>query len=90
MTPCAYIHDVTNYGCRESDDPQKAEAHLLDALKVYVREKWSALADDTRVKLAECYLQQNCDARFEEMKYSNVSIYTSFNALIILVQHFLI
>ena len=39
---------------RKASEPQKAEGFLLDALKLYVQEGWTSLADDTRLELAQC------------------------------------
>ena len=34
---------------------QKAEAFFQAALKVYVQDSWSVLADDIRIHLAQCH-----------------------------------
>ena len=56
------------YYYRKCDEPQKAESFLLDALKIYVQENWHALADDTRLKLAECQKKMGSMDKYVDRK----------------------
>ena len=39
---------------RKVGEPQQAEGFLMDALKMFRREGWHTLADNTCVQLAQC------------------------------------
>ncbi|KAI0210479.1 Trafficking protein particle complex subunit 10 [Lamellibrachia satsuma] len=44
--------------------PQHAEGFLMDALKMFQREKWQMLADDTCLQLAQCQKLLNCQNKY--------------------------
>ena len=49
---------------RKVGQPQHAEGFLIDALKMFQREKWQMLADDTCLQLAQCQKLLNCQNKF--------------------------